>query len=84
MRLPLAPPDDPRGPKALSPAQDWELWRGLWAAWLTRLPAQCRCMATGPGPHGFNATAGPSLPAPLPPAAHCTALPMAQHRCTRR
>ena len=41
VRLPLAPPDDPRGPRALSPAQDWKLRRDVWAAWLTHLPAQC-------------------------------------------
>ena len=41
VRLPSAPPDDPRGPRALSPAPDWELWRDVWAAWLTRLPTQC-------------------------------------------
>ena len=75
VRLPLAPPDDPRGPKALSPAPDWELWRDMWAAWLTRLPSQCRWMATGPRPHGANATACPPSPLPLPPrgALHSTA-----------
>ena len=83
VRLPSAPPDNPRGPRALSPAPDWELWRDVWAAWLTRLPTQCRWMATGPRPHGTNATAGPPSPPPLPPAEHCTALPTAQHRCTR-
>ena len=41
VRLPPAPPDDPRGPRALSPAPDWELWRDAWAAWLPRLPSQC-------------------------------------------
>ena len=78
--LPSAPPDDPRGPRALSPAPDWELWRDVWAAWLTRLPTQYRWMATGPRPHGANATAAPPSPPPLPPAEHCTALPKAQHR----
>ena len=84
VRLPPAPPDDPRGPRALSPAPDWELWRDVWAAWLPRLPTQCRWMATGPRPHGANATAGPPSPPPLPPAEHCTALPTAQHRYTGR
>ena len=42
VRLPPAPPDDPRGPRALSPAPDWELWRDAWAAWLPRFPSQCR------------------------------------------
>ena len=84
VRLPSAPPDDPRGPTALSPAPDWELWRDVWAAWLTGLPPQCRWMTTGPRPHGANATAGPPSPPPLCPAEHCTALPTAQHRCTRR
>ena len=79
-RLPSAPPDDPRGPRALSPAPQWERWRDVWAAWLTRLPPQCRWMATGPRPHGVNATAGPPSPPPLPPGEHCTALPTAHHR----
>ena len=57
VRLPSAPPGNPRGPWALSPAQDWELWRDVWAALLTHLPPQCRWMATGPRPHGANATA---------------------------
>ena len=80
VRVPPAQPDDPGGPRALSPAPDWELWRDVWAAWLPRLPNQCRWMATGPRPHGANATAGPPSPPPLPPAEHCTALPAAQHR----
>ena len=84
VRFPSAPPDDPRGPRALSPAADWELWRDVCAAWLTRLPAQCRWMAAGPRPHGDNATAGPPSPPPLPPAEHCTALPTAPHRYTGR
>ena len=42
VRLPQAPPDDPRGPRALSPAPDRELWRNAWAVWLPRLPSQCR------------------------------------------
>ena len=50
VRLPPAPTDDPRGPRALSPAPDWELWRDAWAAWLPRLPSQCRWMAAGPRP----------------------------------
>ena len=79
VRLPLAPPDDPRGPRALSPAPDWELWRDSWAAWLPRLPSQCQWMAAGPRPYGANATAGPPSPPPLPPAEHRTALPTAQH-----
>ena len=41
VRLPSAPPNDPRGPRTLSPAPDWELWRNVWAAWLTHLPPQC-------------------------------------------
>ena len=84
VRLPSAPPDDPQGPRALSPAPDWELWRDVWAAWLTQLPPQCRWMANGPRPHGVNATAAPPSPPPLPPAEHCTALPTAHHRCTRK
>ena len=82
--LPSAPPNDPRGPSALSPAPDWELWRDVWAAWLTRPPAQCRWMAAVPRPHRDNATTGPPFPPPLPPAEHCTALPRAQHRYTGR
>ena len=77
--LPPAPPDDPRGPRALSPAPDWELWRDAWAAWLPRLPSQCRWMAAGPRPYGADATAGPPPPPPLPPAEHRTALPTARH-----
>ena len=50
VRLPPAPPDDPWGPRALSPAPDWELWRNARAAWLSRLPSQCRWMAAGPRP----------------------------------
>ena len=75
LRLSPAPPDDPRGPRALSPAPDWELWRDAWAAWLPRLPSQCRWMATGPRPYGADATAGPPPPTPLPPrrALHSTA-----------
>ena len=84
MWLPLAPPDDPRGRMALSPAPDWELWRDVWAACLTHLPPQCRWMTTGPRPRGANATAGPPSCPSLLPAEHCTALPTAHHRCTRR
>ena len=84
LRLPSAPPDDPRGPRGLSPAPDWELWRDVLARSLTHLPPQCPWMATGPRPHGVTATAGPHSPPPLPPAEHCTALPTAHHRCTRR
>ena len=79
VRLPPAPTDDPRGPRALSPAPDWELWRDAWAAWLPRLPSQCRWMAAGPPPYGADATAGPPPPPPLPPAEHRTALPTARH-----
>ena len=39
VRLPPAPPDDPRVPRALSPAPDWELWRDARAAWLPCLPS---------------------------------------------
>ena len=78
VRHPPAPPDDPRGPRALSPAPDWELWRDTWAAWLPRLPSQCRWMAAGHRPHGADATAGPTPPPPLPLAEHCTALPTAR------
>ena len=75
VRLPSAPTDDPREPRALSPAPNWELWCDVWAAWLTRLPTQCRWMATGRRPHGANATAAPPPPCPPPPmrstAQHC-------------
>ena len=74
-----APPDDPRGPRALSPAPDWELWRDAWAVWLPCLPFQCGLMATGPRPYGTDATASPPSPPPLPPAEHCTALATARH-----
>ena len=79
VRLPPTPLDDPRGPRALGPAPDWELWRDAWAAWLPRLPSQSRWMAAGPRPCGADATAGPPPPPPLPPAEHHTALPTARH-----
>ena len=69
----------PGGPGALGPAPDWELWRDAWAAWLPRLPSQCRWMAAGPRPCRADATAGPPPPPPLPPAEHHTALPTARH-----
>ena len=50
VRLPPASPDNPQGPRALNPDRDWELWRNAWAAWLPRLPSQCRWMAAGPHP----------------------------------
>ena len=79
VRLPPAPPDDPRGPRALSPAPDWELWRDAWAAWLSRLPSQCRWMAAGPRSYGADATAGPRPPPPLIPSEHRTAQLTARH-----
>ena len=79
VRLPPTPPDDPRGPRAHGPAPDWGLWRDAWAAWLPRLPSQCRWMAAGPRPCGADATAVPPSPPPLPPAEHRTALPTARH-----
>ena len=48
VRLPFATPDDPRGPRALSPAPDWVLWPNVCAEWLASLAAQCRWMAIGP------------------------------------
>ena len=48
LRLPPAAPDDLRGPRALSPAPDSELWCHVWAQWLARLPPQCQWMTTGP------------------------------------
>ena len=79
VRLPPTPLDDPRGPRALGPAPDWELWRDACTAWLPRLPSQCRWMAAGPRPCGADATADPPPPPPLPPAEHHTALPTARH-----
>ena len=79
VRLPPTPLDDPRGPGALGPAPDWELWRDAWAAWLPHLPSRCRWMAAGPRPCGADATAGPPTPPPLLPAEHRTALPTARH-----
>ena len=72
VRLPSAPPDDPRGPMAMSPAPDWELWRNVWAAWLSHVPAQCRWMAAGPRPHGAGATAPPPPCEALHSTAHDT------------
>ena len=77
---PLGTTDNPRGPRALSPAPDWELWRDVWAASLTHPSPQCRWMATGPGLHGANATARPPLPSPPPP---CRALHSAAHGTTQ-
>ena len=79
VRLPPAPADDPRGPRALCPAPEWELWRDAWAAWLPRLTSQCRWMAAGPRPYGADATADPKPLPPSPPAEHRTALPTAPH-----
>ena len=84
VRQPSAALDDPRGPRALSPAPDWGLWCDVWDAWLSGLPPQCRWIPPGPSPHGANPTAGPPSPPPLPPAEHCTAPPTAQHRCIGR
>ena len=79
VRLPSAPPDHPRGSRALSPAPDWELWHDVWAAWLTHLPPQCRWMTTGCRPCGANATAGPPSAPPSPHGAlHSTAHDTAQ------
>ena len=47
VRLPPAPPDNARGPRALSPAQVWDLSRNVCAEWLARLPPDCWWMATG-------------------------------------
>ena len=79
VRLFTTPLDDPRGPRALGPSPDWELWRDVWAAWLPRLPSECRWMAAGPRPWRADATAGPQPPPPLPPAEQHTALPTARH-----
>ena len=79
VRLPPASPEDPRGPRALNLAPDWELWRDVRAAWLTSLPPECRWMTTGPCPHGTNPTASPPYPPHLPSAQHYTALPTAHH-----
>ena len=48
---PLGTTRRPPRPRALSPAPNLELWRDVWAAWLTQPPPQCRWMATGPRPH---------------------------------
>ena len=79
VRPPPAPPDNPRGPRALGTAPDWELWRNAWAAWLPRLPSQCQWMATGPCPYGAEAATDPPPPPPLPPAGRSTALPTSRH-----
>ena len=57
-RLRLAPPDDPRGPRALSPSPDRELWRSGGAGWLT---------ASRPSAGGWPPT--PDHPEPSPPPA---------------
>ena len=79
VRIPPVSPDDPWKPRALSPAPDRELWRDVWAAWVARLPNQCRWTTTGPCPHGTNTTASPPSPPPLLPAQHYTALPTVHH-----
>ena len=65
----------PPGAQRPEPRPDRDLWRDVWAAWLNRLPAECRWMAAGPRPHGDNATAGPPSPPPPPSsgALHSTA-----------
>ena len=79
MRLPPALPNDPRGSGALSPDPDWELWRDVWPAWLTRLLPQCRWMTISPRPHGINTNASPPFAPPPPPAQHYTALHTAHY-----
>ena len=71
VRLPPAPPDDPRGPRALGPAPDWGLWRDAWAAWLPRLPSQCRWMAGGPACAGLTRQPPPPPPPPQSTARNC-------------
>ena len=66
VRLLSASPGDPLVPRALSPTREWELWREVWAAWLARLPPQCRWMTTNPCPHRTNTTVSPPLPSPPP------------------
>ena len=65
--LPSSTARDPRGPRALSPAPDWELWRDVWAAWLTHLPAQCRWRTASPRPRRTDASGGPPTPPNPPP-----------------
>ena len=79
VRLLQALPDYPHGPRALSFAADQEVWGNVLAAWLARLPPQCRWMTTSPCRHGTNTTASPPSPPPLTPAQHYTALPTAHH-----
>ena len=74
VRLLPAPANDPRGPRALSPAPHWELWRDAWAAWLPRLPPQWRWMATSLGRTGLTPQPAPHPLPPSPPqstAQHC-------------
>ena len=79
VRLSSAPPDDPRGARTLSPAPEWELWRDVWAAWLTHLPPQCRWMAIGPRRHRAGTTTPPP-PHPHPP---CEAVHSTTHSTTQ-
>ena len=74
VRLPPAPPDDPRGPRALSPAPNWELWRDVWAAWLPASPPNADGWPPAPARTGLTPQPAPH---PLPPsplqstAQHC-------------
>ena len=69
VRLPPVSPDNPRGPRALIPTPNWELWCDMWAAWLARLRPQCWWMTTDPCPLGTNSTASSPLRSPPPPRA---------------
>ena len=69
VRPPPASPDDLRGPMALSPTPDWELWRDMRAAMLARNPPRCQWMTSDPYPDRTNTTAGPPLHPPPPPRA---------------
>ena len=79
VRLLPAQPDDPRGPRALSPAPDWELWRDAWAAWIPASPPNADGWPPTPARTGLTPQQAPHPLPPLPPAEHCTALPTARH-----
>ena len=71
VQVPLAPPENPWGPKALSPTPDWELWRGEWTEWLTRLPPQCQGMAADALRPRTIMTTSPPHPCPHSTTLHC-------------
>ena len=63
VRLPPTPLDDPRGPRALGPAPDWELWRGAWKRGSPASPPNADGWPPAPGRAGLTPQPAPH---PLP------------------